>query len=160
MKKAFLSLMILGLFSCKNDATEISKTNTTIEVEIDKESVVDTEIETENVESKYHYDQDWELFKTAILTRDIKGISAFASSDNIDSEALLNSISDESFLKILNTTTYNDLTVEEQGDYTFLVFKAETKETDNDGNEFESGIYIYFTQGETSLLLDYYLVAG
>ena len=169
MKALLLSLLILTLFSCENDtpSTEESTKNNTISVEPTPSQIENTTDTTEVVttqdkepESKYHYDQDWEIFKTAVLTKDIQGMAAFASSDEIDSEALLNSFSDESFLKKLNSTTYNELTTEEQGDHTYLVFTAIASGSDEEDNEYESGIYLYFTQGETSLLLDYYLLAG
>ena len=155
MKKLLFLPLILSLFACKNDSKKIEETDPII---ID--TIVAETTQLEKPESKYHYDQDWERFKTAVINKDIKGMAAFASSDEIDSEALLNSLSDESFLKKLNSTTYDDLTTEEQGEFTFLVFSTEIKGTDEEGNEYESGISLYFTQGETSLLLDYYLIKG
>jgi len=40
-----------------------------------------------------------EIFKTAVLAKDIQGMAAFASSDEIDSEALLQILSEELILK-------------------------------------------------------------
>jgi len=41
-------------------------------------------VEDEMIESRYQYDKEWEVFKEAIINKDIKGVSAFASSDAID----------------------------------------------------------------------------
>ncbi len=168
MKKTLFPLLIISLFSCTNESSEVNtsttnpspKENTITEASSNKDSVLESDIPQEKVESRYHYDQDWKIFKTAVLTRDIKGMAAFASSDEIDSEDLLQSLSNEIILKKLNATTYNDLKSETQGEFTYLVFSAKTSFIDENGNEFESGVYLYFTQGETSLLLDYYYVAG
>lgn len=149
MKSLFIFTILLSVFSCKNDPTNIEKASSNI-------AEVDT-MQTEEIESKYHYDKDWKRFKAAVLSEDIKGIASFASSDNIDSEALLQSLSEEDILKKLASTTYHDLTTEEQGEFTLLVFSTKTTKVDEEGNEYESGISLYFSQGELSLLLDYYI---
>ena len=160
MKNLLLPLLLICIFSCKNDAPindTVVENNTDT---ISSDTIPVEKTVTEEIESKYHYDQDWEIFKTAVLTKDIKGMAAFASSDEIDSEALLQILSEELILKKLNSTTYDDLTTETQGEFIFLVFSVELSESDEEGNEYESGVYLYFTQGETSLLLDYYRTAG
>ncbi len=155
-----LLLSIVALLSCNNDVPVTDKTTPTVLTTIDSTTIGSKTIQPEEVESRYHFDQDWEIFKTAVLTKDIKGVAAFAGSDEIDSEALLQSLSDPDILKKLESTTYSELTSETQGEFIYLVFSAEISGSDGDGNEYESGIYLYFSQGETSLILDYYLAAG
>ena len=153
MKLLVFHILILSLLSC---GTEEPVAEKKIILNIDTSSSNSIQPE-EEVKSRYHYDQDWELFKSAVLTKDIKGMAAFASSDEIDSECLLQVLSDSEILKKLNSTTYKDLAIETKGEFTYLVFSMETLYDDEEGNKYESGVYLYFTQGESNLLLDYYL---
>lgn len=114
----------------------------------------------EEISSRYHYDEDFEVFKTAVINKDIKGVSAFASSDMIDAEVIIEAFSDPVFLKQLKAGTYNDLTTDTSGKEVFLVFTATVQGDAGNGEVFESGLYLYFSQGETSLLLENFFAAG
>ena len=148
------SLLLFFIFSCKNDT---SITEDIKSVKTDTVKAVSIKIEKENPDVKYDYSQDWRKFKTAVQNKNIQGISLFASSDNIDSEHLLQSMTEDYILKKLDSTTFNDLTTETQGEYTFLVFSAEITKVDEEGNEYESKISLYFSHGEDRLFLDYYI---
>jgi len=52
------------------------------------------------------------------------------------------------------------LTTDTSGEEVLLVFSATVKGDDGEGNTFESGLYLYFSQGENSLLLENFLAAG
>ena len=169
MLKKRTYILILGvtasLFSCSEASTE---SDPTVEIETPKEAVIEqtdsenpeTITEDEAISSRYHYDEDWEVFKTAVINKDIKGVSAFASSDNIDAEILIDAFKDPDFLAALKKATYDDLEVDSSGDDVFLVFSCAIEGSDEEGNVYESGLYLYFTQGETGLLLENFLAAG
>lgn len=112
------------------------------------------------ISSRYHYDQDWEVFKTAVINKDVKGVQAFAGSDEVDAVAVIEGFSDPDFLAMLKKSTYDDLEVDTNGDEVLLVFSAVFMGDDGEGNIFESGLYLYFSQGEMGLVLENFLAAG
>jgi hypothetical protein len=150
MQKLLLSLFVMSLFSCENN----SQTNVKTDILIEENSGISIN------ENKSLFEQDWETFKKSVLDKNIQGIAAFASSDEIDSETLLTYLSDEEILKQLKLTSFNNLTSEIQGESNYLVFSVLLNEFDDDGNQYESGIYLYFIKSDTNLMLDYYLIAG
>ncbi|MDG1330978.1 MAG: hypothetical protein P8P74_01505 [Crocinitomicaceae bacterium] len=177
MLKTHLYILALvlgaGLFSCA-EATEDSDSTDTVE-ENQSEATADSETETETTESedtsepeegdeissRYNYDQDFEIFKTAVINKDIKGVSAFASSDMIDAEMLVDAFQDPDFLAMLKKATYDDLTEDTtSGDEVLLVLSCMVEGSDDEGNTFESGLYLYFSQGDPSLLLENFIAAG
>ena len=56
--------------------------------------------------------------------------------------------------------TYDDLTVNEVEGVVNLEGSILVSGSDEEGNVYESGIMLYFTQGEPSLLFDAYVAAG
>ena len=115
---------------------------------------------SQNVQQAYAYDEDWNNIKTAIINKDIKGVGAYASNDEVDSEMLINVMHEPAILKQLRSTSYDDLETEEQGENVYLVFSAYETATDDEGNEVGSGISLYLLQGDPNLLIEYYIVAG
>ena len=162
---SLLSLLAFSLLSCSG-STETDTTNdqdsVTTEATVTPQGENTSEEPNETPSSRYNYDQDWGVFKKAVLDQDIRGVGAFASSDAVDSEALISSLhADEEYIKILKATTYDDLKVTEGGDGSMLLeFAATVSGSDEEGNEYESGIFVYFSQGDPSLLLEYYMAAG
>jgi hypothetical protein len=161
------SLILLNT-SC-GDAVDVSvdvtpetiSTESGIEVstEINDTELTENEVKEEIV-SKYNYDLDWEAFKEAVVNKDIQGMSAFAGSDEIDSEELLMLLSAEPYLEAIKNATYEDLKTVDQDGEILLEFSAEESGVDEDGNELESAVMLYFSQGDPSLVLEYYLAAG
>lgn len=166
----------MGLFSC-SEATDESSTADTEEVSTENEgegeegddatdqeesegAETETTGEDEEISGRYNYDVDFEVFKKAVIAKDIKGVSAFAGSDEIDAEALIQLFEDPDFLADLKKATYDDLTVDDSGDEVLLVFSSSVSGSDDEGNEFESGVYLYFSQGDPSLLLENFMAAG
>ena len=112
------------------------------------------------IQSRYSYDTDWENIKEAILKKDVKGLAAYAESDSIDAELIIDSFhADQEYLDQLRKASFEDLTVE-QGDRDLLEFSVNVSGSDEEGNEYECGLYLYFYQGEPSLQLVNFLAAG
>lgn len=170
MKKTILTSLTLGLIlmSCGSDVnnevkesiiTETAKTEVEEVLEI-----VDTEESVDPVEdeivSRYNYDLDWDVFKEAVLNNDIQGVSAFAGSDEVDAETLIMLLSDDFYKEKLKNTSYEDLNTVDQDGEMMLEFSASETGVDEDGNEVGSAVMIYFSQGDPSLVLEYYLAAG
>ncbi len=161
--------LAIGLFSCSEAVDETLAVDTeevAADTEVEEEPAQaqsenpETTSEDEEISSRYNYDQDFEVFKTAVINKDIKGVSAFASSDIVDAEFLVQAFEDPDFLADLKKATYDDLTVDTSGDEVLLVFSSSVEGSDDEGNEYESGVYLYFSQGETGLLLENFLAAG
>jgi len=169
MKRKFKHLTIIAVatlvVSCgeKQDTKVIEDakdeiTESVVEV-VEVEEVIDPVIE-EVVESKYHYDQDWEIFKTAIINSDLQGISAYASSDAVDAQVVIDAFADPDFMAQLKAATYDDLSTNDTEFGVELVFSASVSGSDDEGNEYESGLELHFTQGELNLEFDYIMFAG
>ena len=98
--------------------------------------------------------------ETAVINKDVKAVQAFAGSDNVDALPIIEAFSDPDFLFILKKSTYDDLLANTDGYEVLLVFSAEFESDDEEGNIFESGLYLYFSQGEMGLVLENFLAAG
>lgn len=144
----------------ETETVEAEVTEVVKEVEsTESEEITDPVIE-EVVESKYHYDEDWERFKIAVINSDLQGVGAFASSDAIDAQVVIDAFAAPDFMAQLKAATYDDLTTNDTEFGVQLVFSASVSGSDEEGNEYESGVYLYFSQGELSLELDNVLAAG
>tara|TARA_B110000091_G_C13672456_1_gene414330 strand:- start:189 stop:683 length:495 start_codon:yes stop_codon:yes gene_type:complete len=156
--------LLITIVSCENSAIEepseiginltVSNADIVI-VENEEKDLVETELE-----SRYKYDKEWEVFKEALLNKDIKGVSAFASSDAIDAEALIIVMDNEMFLQKLRETKYEDLEVNDTKLGVSIEFHVIEAGMDSDGNEVGSAITIFFTEGEQFLELDYFIATG
>lgn len=157
--KSFVTLGLLT--SCAEKNMEVGELGTIVEKgEITNEFIELAEKEVlQEVQSRYTYDKDWERFKEAVINKDLQGIGAFAGSDAIDAQIIIDLFSDSDFLNQLKAAAYEDLKVNTEGEEVVLEFSATVSGVDEDGNEYESGVYLYFSQAE-SLLLDYVLAAG
>lgn len=169
MKKRIFSIILAALIlsSCSEEPQESAPSNQEQTNETETSNSTSPKVEEDDnvnqdseISSRYHYDEDWEVFKTAVINKDIKGVAAFASSDNIDAEIIVEAFSDPDFLSVLKNASYDDLEVDTSGEEVMLVFSCAVEGDDGEGNIFESGLYLYFTQGETGLLLENFLAAG
>lgn len=164
--------LILGvtalMFSCSEapeDSSASKDEGDTTDQELtvvttDDEEIPADQMEEDEVSSRYHYDEDFEVFKTAVINKDIKGVSAFASSDNIDAESIIQGFSDPDFLAVMKASTWEDLEVDTSGEEVLLVLSCMVEGKDDEGNTWESGLFLYFSQGEPSLLLENFFAAG
>jgi len=165
MRLIFFTILLLAIFSCNNTTKDQSTENDIKKIEKVKDLAnkeVEKEIVPEKVEkeSKYQYDKEWDIFKEAVINKDIKGVAAFASSDAIDAEFLITVMDNEILLQKLRETKYENLKVNETELGVSLEFYAIETAIDEDGNEVGSAISIFFTEGDQFLELDYFVVAG
>jgi hypothetical protein len=165
MKLFIWMLLLMVIVSCKSTVEEKSSEVEIVQLEISPEATtlekeVVAEKEAPEIESKYQYDKEWEVFKEAILNKDVKGVAAFASSDAVDAEALIMVMDNEILLQKLRETKYDDLTVSTTDLGASIEFHAIESIIDEEGNEIGSAITIFFTEGEQFLELDYFVAAG
>ena len=114
----------------------------------------------QEVQSRYAYDQDWEAIKTAILNKDLKGVAAFSGSDAVDAEMLIMFFEESKLAEQLKASTYDDLTVDTQGEEVTLQFTAHETGVNDEGHEVGSAITIVLIQGEPNLEIVNVLAAG
>jgi len=160
--------LAMTFVACANEETETTESEgTTTEVSheeetvVEKDEVVETTIETETeIVSKYQYDKDWEIIKEAILDQDIAGLGAWAGSDDFDAEMFIMMAQEDWVIEALNNTSYDDLQVEDMEDGVYLVFYAEITGTDDEGYEVGSSLMLYMSQGDPSLMVEYFMAAG
>lgn len=118
-----------------------------------------TPLEEEEINSRYNYDEEFEVFKTSVLEGNITGVSEFAGNDMIDAEMIVESFKDPDFAKLLRASTYNDLVADESGEEVLLVLSLTVSGGAGNGEMYESGLYLYFSQGD-HLTLENFLAAG
>lgn len=167
IKKSFSILIFSTILVACGDASETSgdATNNAQSAEQSQsgensgnKDVVNPEANDAEINSRYNYEQDWEMIKAAIISKDAKTLKDF-STDDIDVESIFMSFSDE-FLDILKKAKYEDLEVDDSGEEVILVFNGYLSGSDDEGNIYESGLYLYFYQGEPNLQLFNFLAAG
>ncbi|CAG5076274.1 hypothetical protein [Parvicella tangerina] len=167
MKKLFTSILLLtiALSSCSEseERTEGSM-ETSSEDEVENSDVTpetnDTEPVEEEIQSKYAYDQDWEMIKEAIINQDISGLGAWAGNDAFDAELFIEMAQEDWVLDALKNTSYDDLEVEEMDSGVFLVFYADITGVDAEGDEYGSSMTLYMSQGDPNLMVEYFIAAG
>lgn len=116
--------------------------------------------EDENeISSRYNYDEEFEVFKTSVLEGNITGVSEFAGSDEIDAEMIVEAFKDPSFAKLLEASTYDDLETDTSGEEVLLVLSLNVTGDTGNGEVYESGLYLYFSQGD-HLTLENFFAAG
>jgi hypothetical protein len=116
---------------------------------------------TEEIVSKYNYDVDFDLIKTAILAKDGEFLSSFCDSESVNVDEVLMYFGDPSFAELLIGATYDSLQpLENELQEIELVWSGLSTYTNDEGNNYESGVYMYFKQGDLNLELVKVLVAG
>jgi hypothetical protein len=105
------------------------------------------------------YEKDFEGFKAALLSQDIQGVSAYAGSDEIDAENIVIAFNDPDFLAQVKAATLADLT-EAEGQEGVFELAVMVSGSDDEGNEWESGLFLYFSKGEDGLKLENFFAAG
>ncbi|MCB1175816.1 MAG: hypothetical protein KDK39_19735 [Leptospiraceae bacterium] len=116
---------------------------------------------TPAAESRYAYDQDWENIKAAIVQKDVRALAAYASSDSLDAEEIIQAFhADADFLQAMQQSAYKDLKTETDDGSVRLVFAALLRGADDEGNIYESGLFLYMIQGDNHLEIVSFLAAG
>lgn len=169
MKKLLLPVFVLAIaFSSCSDSEGAEEGNKETQkkeqTKPDEETSENKEGEPkpveEEIQSKYAYDQDWEMIKEAIINQDIPGLGAWAGSDAFDAELFIGMAQEDWVMEALKNTSYEDLKVEDMEDGVYLVFYAEIIGMDDEGNEYGSSMTLYMSQGDPNLLVEYYIAAG
>ena len=142
-----LSILTLSCTSTETTTTTTSSTSTTITTSDEAEAV-------------NHHPDDFEALKNAILSRDIEDLKTYCNNDKMDAEMLIELFKDEDFSAQLSNSSFDDLTELEMDGQTYLEFGVYIEGSDDEGNVYESGIYLYFDFSGEHLVLDYYLAAG
>ncbi len=109
---------------------------------------------------RFDYEADFEAFKDAIVKKDKETIDFMNKADGTDADLLLLYFEDPAFLKQLKATKYSDLTLSDFNGTPVLEFSAEVSGSDEEGNEYESGVFLYFEESGSGLKLVNVLAAG
>lgn len=144
-------------------ASEITAVEEKTEIElvaVKEPNIIDPQ-PTEEIVSKYNYDVDFDLIKTAILAKDGEALAPWCNSESVNVEEIILIFGDQDFADILKKSNYESLHTEENefGEIE-LVWAGAMEFTDDEGNTFESGVYLYFKQGDLNLELVRVLTAG
>jgi hypothetical protein len=169
-----------GVISCGSESTDKTSESASADIEtaaVDKTESTDKKVEevkveemenevldpppTEEIISRYNYDIDFDLIKKAILDKEVESLKEFCTGNEVKADDVITIFSDTEFNKLLTDATYESLSTleNEQGEIE-LVFSGLSSFTDEEGNVYESGVYLYFKQGDLNLELVRMLAAG
>ena len=113
-----------------------------------------------NPVQRFDYEADFAAFKEAIIKKDKETIDFMNKADGTDADLILMYFQDPEFLKQLKATKYSDLTLSDFNGTPVLEFTASVSGSDDEGNEYESGIFLYFEETGSGLRLVNVLAAG
>ena len=155
MKKSLIIFTAL-LAACSNN----SETTTSTDVRTDTTKTV----VTEEVAETSIYEKDWRNFKIAIDDKDGPAVASFMDLGEESyfqmAEDVLMLFEDEVYAQKLADTNYGDLTDTEWESRKVKEFRAEQSSMDDEGNTYESAIFLYFEEQERGLKLINILMAG
>lgn len=106
------------------------------------------------------YDVEFEAFKTTIVEDDSVGFMTFMGADVSDPISLLRMLREDWVWAELSVAAYTDLTVSDYNGTPVKEFSVGVEGQDEEGNTYESGIYLYFEETPTALVLVNVLMAG
>lgn len=125
-----------------------------------------TELPTSNEPAKkttaqrFDYPAEWEAFKEAVKKKDKEIINMMNKAEGVDADMILMFFEDPDFMKQLQATKYSDLTANDFNGTPVVEFSATVSGKDDEGNEYESGIFLYFDESGSGLKLVNVLAAG
>lgn len=148
-----------------NDIKEHAEKEIAVAKEAEKESTKEVETIVEEtkgdeIQSRYAYDKDWEIIKSAILNKDAAKIQDWIVGDKVNSEDIIMLFSEKQVLDHLKNTSYKDLVPSEQEGEVMLEYAYQETAIDEDGNEVGMAIFIYLEQGDPNLGIRLLLAAG
>lgn len=146
------SLLLLG---CGGNSETVETADTTAV----KNDTVQTE-ENFDIGESSGYASDWGLFRGAVTENNLEDFKLFMGADISDPESLLMSLQEDWVFTKLVATPYEDLTVSDYNGTPVKEFAASVEGSDEEGNIYESGIYLYFEEAADGLKLVNVLMAG
>jgi len=106
------------------------------------------------------YDTEWNRFKNTIVNNDSIAFLTFVGPDVTDPEWLFTMLKEDWVLEDLTAATYADLTISDYNGIPVKEFSAGVEGSDEEGNIYESGIYLYFEESADGFVLVNVLMAG
>lgn len=149
-----IALLCTSFFACAAPETEVTVENH------DSDSTETSEILEEVVQSSFHYDEDWDALKEAIYKKDTETIQGFISDPELDAATIIQLCSEDFVIKALKATDYASLKDSEFNGTFAKEFNASEEYTDEEGNEYGTGISIFLEEGMSGLRILYVLAAG
>lgn len=140
----FASILLFA--SCSGSTEEPTTTDTT---------KTDTTVQT-----AITYDVEWDAFKKSVVDNDSVAFMLFVGPDVSDPISLLRMLQEDWVMEDLNMTTYADLTVSDYDGTPVKEFSAGVEGQDEEGNVYESGIFLYFEESPAGFMLVNVLMAG
>lgn len=116
--------------------------------------------EDHNPVQRFDYEADFAAFKDAIKKKDKDILDFMNKAEGTDSDMLIMYFEDPAFMKKLQAAKYSDLTSGDFNGTPVVTFVASVSGSDDEGNEYESGIYLYFEESGSGLILVNVLAAG
>lgn len=109
---------------------------------------------------RFDYDADFEAFKEAVVKKDKDMLDFMNQADGVDADLILIYFEDKAILDQLKKAKYSDLTLSDFNGTPVMEFSASVSGEDEEGNEYESGIFLYFEETGSGLRLVNVLAAG
>ena len=112
-----------------------------------------------NPAQRFDYEAEFGAFVTAIEKKDKETLEMMNKSET-DNDMLLMYFEDPEFMKQLKNADYSKMPVTDYNNLVVLEFSASVSGSDDEGNEYESGISLYFEEAGNGLKLVGVVAAG
>lgn len=107
------------------------------------------------------YASDWSLFRSAVSDNSWEDFKGFIGPDVSDPEGLLTMLQEDWVMSKMNETPYEDLKDSDYNGTPVKEFVAEVEGSDDEGNTYESAVFLYFEEAaDGGLKLVNVLMAG
>ena len=153
--------ILIGIMLVSTSITACAAPETdAVNSDIKTDSTETSDIDAEEIQSSFHYDEDWDALKEAIYKKDTETIQAFISDPELKAATIIELCSEDFVIKKLKATNYDALMDSEFNGEFAKEFNASEEYTDEEGNEYGTGISIFLEEGMQGLRILYVLAAG
>lgn len=161
MKLQFLSLAAFTILYTSCSGNEATNSSTDSSKDTTSQTTTDATIdENSDMGESSGYASEWGDFRIAVTDNNLDAFKSFLGPDVSDPEGLLMSLREDWVLNTLVETPYEDLTDSDYNGTPVKQFSATVEGSDDEGNIYESGIYLYFEEAPSGLKLVNVLMAG
>lgn len=152
MKKYFISAISIAiLLSCGSNENEVSNSQTSNSDSTKTESVQKVEVD---------YEASWQEFIEAVETNDLEKFKSFCGPDVYEQDFLIVALQEDWVLTPLKASTFESLTDSDFNGTPVKEFSADVEGSDDEGNIYESAIFLYVEKTDSGIRIVNTLMAG
>lgn len=152
MKKYFIAAAsFAALMSCGSSENNASNSLSSNNDSTKTETVEKVEVD---------YEASWQEFIQTVVTNDLEKFKTFCGPDVYEQDFLITALQEEWVLTPLKASTFESLTDSDYNGTPVKEFSADVEGSDEEGNIYESAIFLYIEKTETGIRIVNTLMAG